>query len=361
MNMIGLNETIEVVTERMKKHRSLYERNETAIRGQIIEPILRSLEWDTENPEEIQPNISVEEGVPDYCLLRGDKKVLFIEAKNLSVDIEQKEVIRQLAKYCFGEGMKYGVLTNGVIWILFRAFQEGTTMAERIVWKTDIENDEITATIRRLTTISKGNITDIEKLIKKLQILDEIWHSLLDAPKNLVIGFIPVFDNLVKEGYPDYIFEQTEMEDFIKERVNELISPTEETLIESNQLIESTEWRGGRARKIKIETATYEIKNSYDILVNTAEWLILKNKLSKEKCPISSGHKRNLVNIEPKHRYGDDFRAPKRLSNGLYIETHYSTASCITNARKLLGKFGYREDVLEVLQNTNLTGGPKTK
>jgi len=343
-----LKKTLEMVVERMKKYRSLYEQNEMAVRSQIIEPILRGLGWDTENPEEVQPNVSTEEGIPDYSLLKRDKKVLFIEAKKLSVDIEQREVIRQLAKYCFSEGMKYGVLTNGAIWILFRAFQEGTTMSERIVWKTDIENDELTASVRKLNTISKYNIDDIEKLIKKLQILDEIWHSLLDEPKDLVKGFIPLFESLTKEGYPEYEFEQTEIEDFIKERVKELISPTEETVIEPIPITESTEWRGAQPRKMKLGTDIYEIRNSYDILVNTAEWLIKKGRLRRENCPIASGHKRNLVNIQPKHRYGDDFRAPKRLSNGLYIETHYSTASCITNARKLLERCGYRGDMLEV-------------
>ena len=177
--MVDLKEIMETVIVRMKKHRSLYERNEMAVRSQIVDSILRSLGWNIENPEEVQPNVSTEEGIPDYSLFKGDKKLLFIETKKLSIDIEQKEVIGQIAKYCFGEGVKYGVLTNGAIWILFRAFQEGIPMTERIVWKIDVENDEIAATIRRLNTISKENVTEIEKLVKKLQILDEIWHSLL--------------------------------------------------------------------------------------------------------------------------------------------------------------------------------------
>ena len=343
-----LKEKLEMVVERMKKYRSYYEQNEMAVRSQIIEPILEGLGWDVENPEEVQPNVSTEEGIPDYSLLKEDKKGLFIEAKKLSVDIEQREVIRQLAKYCFGEGMRYGVLTNGAIWILFRAFQEGTTMSERIVWKTDIDNDELTASVRRLNAVSKNNIGDIEKLIKKLQILDEIWHSLLDEPKDLAKGFIPVFESLIKEGYPEYEFEQAEIEDFIIERVKELISPIEETVIEPIPITEPTEGGSARPRKMKIGADIYEIRNSYDILVNTAEWLIKKGRLRRENCPIASGHKRNLVDIQPKHRYGDDFRAPKRLSNGLYIETHFNTASCITNARKLLERCGYHGDMLEV-------------
>lgn len=343
--MIDLKETIEMVTERMKKHRSLYEQNEMAVRSQIIAPILRCLGWNTENPEEVQPNVFTEEGVPDYSLLKSDKKVLFIEVKKLSVDIEQRGVIRQLAKYCFGEGMKYGVLTNGAIWILFRAFQEGTTMEERIVWKTDIESDKQTASIRRLNTISKENIQNIENLIKKLQILDEIWQSLVDEPEEMIRGLIPVFNRLIKEGYPDYEFESPEIEDFLRERIKELITPVEEEVIPPP---EPPVWGGTRPRKMKIGSNTYEIRNSFEILVNTANWLIKEGKLKKSDCPIPAGPKRNLINVEPKHKDGDSFRSPKRLSNGLVIETSYGTTSCINYARRLLEKFDYRGDMLEV-------------
>lgn len=340
-------ETLEMIIERMKKYRSLYEQNEMAVRDQIVNPILRSLGWDPENPEEVQPNVSTEEGVPDYSLLKNGNKALFIEAKKLSVDVEQKEVIRQLAKYCFGEGMKYGVLTNGAIWILFRAFQEGTTMAERIVWKVDIESDDISASIRRLNTTSKDNVENIETLIKKLQILDEIWQSLLEEPKEMIKGLIPVFEGLIKEGYPDYVFEISDIEDFIKERVRELISSPYETVTDLTS--EPKIWKGvERPRKMIIGTDTYEIRNSFEILVNTANWLIEKGKLKKSDCPISAGHKRNLVNLDPKHKYGDSFRSAKRLSNGLWIETSYGTAGCINYARRLLERYDYKGNMLEV-------------
>jgi hypothetical protein len=341
-----LKETLEMVVERMKKYRSLYEQNEMAVREQLVNPILRSLGWNPENPEEVQPNISTEEGVPDYSLIKNGNEVLFIEAKKLSVNIEQREVIRQLAKYCFGEGMKYGILTNGAIWILFRAFQEGTTMAERVVWKTDIEGDELTATVRRLNTISKEDVENIENLIKKLQILDEIWQSLVDEPEEMISGLIPVFGKLIKEGYPDYEFESSEIEDFLKERIKELITPGEELGIAPPS--EPQIWEGTHPRKMRIGSDTFEIRNSYEILTNTAEWLIRRGKLKRSELPVPIGRKRHLINIEPKHRYGDNFSAPKRLSNGLYIEVHYGSAGCINNARRLLEKFGYQRDMLEV-------------
>ncbi|MCP8309534.1 MAG: type I restriction enzyme HsdR N-terminal domain-containing protein [archaeon] len=335
-----LKEVLEVVIDRIKKFRSLYEQNEMAVRDQIVNPILRSLGWNPENPEEVQPNVSTEEGVPDYSLIRNGNKILFIEVKKLSMDIERGEVIRQLAKYCFGEGMKYGVLTNGAIWILFRAFQERTTMAERIVWKADIESDEITATMRKLNTVSKENIENIENLIKKLQILDEIWQSLVDEPEEMIKGLIPVFDRLIKEGYPDHKFESSEIEDFLKERIKELITLTEEI-----EVVPPSEQRWERG--MKIGSDSFEIRNSYEILTNTAEWLIKKGKLKKSDCPIRIGRKRYLINTIPKHPHRD-FINPKQLSNGLYIDINVSRARAITNARQLLERFGYPRNMLEV-------------
>ena len=53
-------------------------------------------------------------------------------------------------------------------------------------------------------------------------------------------------------------------------------------------------------REMKIESDIYKISNSYDILVNAAEWLIKKSKLRSENCPIVSGYKRNLIDTQPK-------------------------------------------------------------
>jgi predicted type IV restriction endonuclease len=92
--MSTLDIAIATVAEKIKKFRSLYEQNEMAVRDHIVNPILRSLGWDPENPEEVQPNISIEEGVPDYLLLKDGKKMLLIEAKKLGIDVEQPGTMR---------------------------------------------------------------------------------------------------------------------------------------------------------------------------------------------------------------------------------------------------------------------------
>ena len=90
------------------------------------------------------------------------------------------------------------------------------------IWKTDIESDKLTATLKRLNTISKENVDEMENLIKKLQILDEIWEILVDEPKEIIKALIPVFQRLVDEDYPDIKFDSLEIEDFLEEKIKEI-------------------------------------------------------------------------------------------------------------------------------------------
>lgn len=347
--MNSLSEVLAQVIEKMKKHRSFYEQNEMAVRDQVVNPILRSLGWNPENPEEVRPNVSTQEGVPDYSLIKNEKTMLFVEAKKLNIDVEQKEVMRQLARYSFGEGTKYGLLTNGAVWMLIRSFEEGTTLTERAVWKADLENEELPSVSRKLATISRSDVEQIEVLVKKVQILDEIWQSLLDEPGQMIKSLVPLVKSTIADVYPDYQFQDTEIEDLLRERMNEIATASQEGVVPAGTDVESSAWpKGESPQKMKLAGEVFELRNSYEIMVNTANWLIKRGTLKASDCPVSMGYKRYLVNTQPKHKYEDDFSAPKKLSNGLWIETKLSTAACINNARRLLERFSYSRDTLVI-------------
>jgi len=345
--MGNVDQVLPQIVERIKRFRNLYEQNEMAVRNQIINPILGSLGWNPENPEEVQPNVSTDEGVPDYCLIKNARKMLFLEAKKLSVDVEQREVMRQLAKYSFAEGTKYGILTNGGVWMLLRSFEEGTTLVDRVVWKADLENEEASSVCRKLVTIARDNVEDIEGLVRKLQILNEVWQSLLDEPEEVIRALVPVVRSIAAQGYPGYAFEDAEIEGLLRDRIRDAIGASAEGAGQLGMDTGSVEGpTGERPQKMKLGAEVFELRKSLEILVNTANWLVKKGKLRTSDCPVGMGHKRNLVNTEPKHKYGDEFRAPKKLSNGLWLETHLSTAGCINNARRLLERFGFPANTL---------------
>ena len=102
--------------------------------------------------------------------------------------------------------------------------------------------------------------------------------------------------------------------------------------------------------KVRIGTDIYDTNHSYEALIKVADWLIDKNKLRSEDCPIELTKregKRYLINTQKKHKDGGDFKQPKSLSNGLFIETKYSTINCKEYARRLLKRYS-PGDILEV-------------
>lgn len=344
--MDELLNTLEKVLKKIKNHRNLYNTNEEAVRNQIINPILRGLGWDPENPEFVHHNELSEEGKkPDYSLFKDGKKVLFIEAKKLSVDINDKDAIKQLSQYCYDAGTKFGLLTNGVSWRFFQSFQEDTTYPERTIWKIDLENQDLAASVLYFNRITHNNIEKIEQTIKENKVFTEIWESLLDKPKDIVKELLPIFTKRIHETYPESKFEDQVIEDFMVEEITKILSRKEEIAIPASYPSETIPIIKSNLRRMKIGNTSFDIKNSNEILVNTAEWLIRERKLGKGDCPIVIGPKRILVNIEPKHRFGADFVQPKKLSNGLYIEVNYSTPSCISNSKWLLGKFSNSTDL----------------
>ena len=138
---MSLWEGLAVIRTRLNSHRTLYETNEMAVRDQLINPTLRLLGWDPEDPEKVQPNISTDEGIPDYVLTKDGRPRLLLEAKKLSVDVEAPDVMRQLARYAFSQGTTYGLIRNGAVWLLVRSFEEGTSVKDRVVWRSDLENE----------------------------------------------------------------------------------------------------------------------------------------------------------------------------------------------------------------------------
>ncbi len=343
------NEILHPIIEKIKKYRSSYEQNEQAVRDQIVNPILKYLGWNPENPEDVKPNISTEEqGVPDYFLIKNGKIVLFVEVKKLSVDIKQEKMIHQLAKYSSNKGIKYSVLTNGAVWILIKSFEEETTLTKSIVWETDLENEELPVIYRKITRIAKTNIEKIEELVNKIQILNNIWQSLLEEHEEMIQSLMLLIKSVISKYHPHLNFEDIEIEDFLKERVREFSSGSFEKKPSQEPYTEKTiEGQNKKPKKMKLESKEFELRAYKDILVNTANWLIKNGKLKPSDCPVMrGGKKRCIVNKTPKHMDDKNFTSPKKISNGLYIETNYSGNDCINHAKWLLQKFGVSPDIL---------------
>jgi hypothetical protein len=103
-----------------------------------------------------------------------------------------------------------------------------------------------------------------------------------------------------------------------------------------------TRTRRRTQRTIIIEDDKIFCKNSVAVLINTANWLINRGKITSSKCPIKiqDNGSTYLINTSPHHEDGRNFLGKKELINNLYLEGTWSTEYCIKWSKELLLRYG---------------------
>lgn len=152
MPIEDLLRTIESLRGKARKFEALLSTSEALTRYALIDPFLRALGWDTENPEQVRPEFPTGEGRPDYALLKkiteNDQETLkphiFVGAKPLG---KPEDLAKQIA-YCVDQGVPYFAATDGVRWTLYDTFKPVPTPdKKRSDW--DILNMDVGEVARR--------------------------------------------------------------------------------------------------------------------------------------------------------------------------------------------------------------------
>ncbi|MBA3566819.1 MAG: type I restriction enzyme HsdR N-terminal domain-containing protein [Actinobacteria bacterium] len=110
----GLRQTLENVAERIERYRDtrIGEQNTKAT---LIVPVLRALGWNVEDLDEVhlEYKFKSQDKPVDYALMLQRKPVLFIEAKGLDEDLNDRRWASQIVSYAAVAGVEWVMLTNG--------------------------------------------------------------------------------------------------------------------------------------------------------------------------------------------------------------------------------------------------------
>ena len=110
--------------------------SEAAVSQGIVHPILRELNWDTDNPMVVRPEYTAGRGRVDFALCeRSGSPKVFIEVKGLGGETE--DAVEQVMQYAFRAGVRIVVLTDGETWSVYLPAEEGS-YEERRVFKLDL-------------------------------------------------------------------------------------------------------------------------------------------------------------------------------------------------------------------------------
>jgi hypothetical protein len=112
--MNDLSNTLRQVRERISRYRqqAIGEQNTKSI---LIEPVLRALGWDIEDFEEVQREYKPKptDNPVDYALFIIRTPRLFIEAKSLGGNLDDRRWANQIMGYAAVTGVEWVVLTDG--------------------------------------------------------------------------------------------------------------------------------------------------------------------------------------------------------------------------------------------------------
>jgi hypothetical protein len=327
-DLSNLKTMLASVAGRLGRFRSVDEKNETAVREQIVLPILRGLGWDTENPDDVHPEDRTSSGSPDYTLKVDSRPVVTVEVKKLGVDVAQPGALEQAHRHASASGIELCMATNGTVWVLARSFEPGRDLRGRIIWQVLLSENTLDEVLQKLVLIARPNISDLNSFVELQDVLEERWEELLGDPEELVtvISKLPrerLSNFLARLPYPRFV------EDYVDQRVRELLALDTQSEVMGQP--DTTMQDSGSISSVRRGSVA-------EMLLEAAERGIRERRLSTD-TQIETGHKRHLINKTPVHKSGRQFLSPRQLSNGLYMETHCSVdtarryASLLNNYR----------------------------
>lgn len=121
--MPSLRTTLESVSERLARYAGKRRINEQNTKATLIEPVLRALGWDLEDLDEVQREFRPKrrDNPVDYALFELRSPRLFLEAKAVGEDLNDRKWAGQIFSYAAVAGVEWVVLTNGREYRIYNA------------------------------------------------------------------------------------------------------------------------------------------------------------------------------------------------------------------------------------------------
>lgn len=306
MPLESLLELVETLRARIDQHGAALSQSEALTRATLIDPLLRELGWDTEDPALVIPEYSQPlVGRADYALKNQGKAVVMVEAKPLNTSLQGAAL--QCVNYCNSAGIPFFAITNGNSWEIYETFLPVALQEKQIVAFSLGDMKPAEVCLRALAlwrpSVSGGNVSVGQSPI--IQIDHQEQPPITPDP--------PTFDPPPDVPNTDW----TQLSEFRPESGE---PSTVEILFPDGSTIQLAQWQW------------------YRVTTETVRWLYESGKFGVHNCRVQRGS-RYVVSDSATHPNGKDFTAQKEVGP-FHIETNYSSAYLVRNAQLVIEHAG---------------------
>lgn len=166
--MRELISTLETVETKVLRYRAK-KINEQDTKASLIDPVLRALGWDVEDLDEVQREYKrkKQDKPVDYALLLLRDPRLFVEAKALGQNLDDRKWANQIMGYASVSGIEWVVLTDGDEYRIYNS--HATVPIEDKLFRTVRVSEDLTTACDTLSLLSKDKIREKE--------IDVLWNA----------------------------------------------------------------------------------------------------------------------------------------------------------------------------------------
>ena len=302
-SLLGLVETLR---SRIDEHGNALRQSEALTRATLIDPLLRELGWDTENPSLVMPEYRLGRGYADYALLRDGKPAVMVEAKKLGTPLQ--DAASQGIGYCIEDGIGYFAVTDGQQWEIYETHKMAP-IAEKLTVRFDIGQSPPITCLKAMAlwrpAVEHGSVMTAETPIVGLEDIQRrlvTESTTLNAPSNTV-----------EDG--------TDTSNWVP--LSDLGPQGGDTPPVEIQFPDNSKVTLGRWNLIAVESTRWLYANNY---LNASNWRIQRAT-------------RYIVSDAPIHPNGKEFTMASNVGS-LYVEINYSGLNQVKNARLIIEHAG---------------------
>ena len=317
MPLESLHELVGTLRNRIETHADALRSSEAQTRYALIDPLLRELGWDTEDPVRVRPEYPLKtEYNPgtrsaDYALLANGIPAMMVEAKRLGTPLRD-QVLVQGINYCQVEGTKYFAVTDGRYWEIYETHKPVPIDEKRVIAFDLCESDAASVCLKALAlwrpSVRSGHVAPgKDSVVGK----PHDYTATASSPAPLEVG--PQRSQVVPDSH--------DWQELPKVTVVHGQQPVE-MLFPDNSKAAMKSWNSAPVEAVR--------------------WLTNKRLLSISDCPImakSSKAFRYMVHTEPVHSNGNAFTVPREVG-GLYVEAHDNQSMLITKTKTIIERVG---------------------
>ena len=328
-----LLETIETLRKRIGEHGQLLSQNETRTRYALIDPLLWGLGWDTEDPAQVVPEYALAPKSADYALLGSDgQPAIIVEAKKL--DRPLRDGLSQSIAYCVEQGTPYFCVTDGRRWAIYETFRQ-VPVDKKLVTEFDVLKDAPAEVCLKALALWRPSVVEGHVREAETPVLAEQTGTEPPAAEPAPQWACPECDESFAPEDTRRIARHKQQHTLLHQPEPDPMAPRADGEKSWIRLSELHVEAHAKPEWLLPPSGVQVSAPSWTVLVaQLAQWLVDMGRLSEATAPIQIG-KRYVLAQAPTHPDGKAFKRVQR-AGPLYVETNYSAADTIRNARLII-------------------------